>query len=98
CLVSTYFLTYFLTAFGPTSAPYMLPAASTAIPSAALVPVAFSSGSGMKPRIFPSFRLPQRIPRFQPSWLRDTDSDSESATYRMSFLSTHTPLGRLNWR
>ena len=28
----------------------------------------------------PSFALPMRMPRFQPSWLRDTDFDSESAT------------------
>jgi len=28
----------------------------------------------------PSFALPTRMPRFQPSWFFDTDSDSESAT------------------
>ena len=34
----------------------------------------------MKPMIFPSLIDPQRRPRFQPSWLRETDSDSESGS------------------
>ena len=58
----------------------MLPAASTATPSAALVPVVFSTGSGMNAVTEPSRALPMRIPRFQPSWFLETDSDSESAT------------------
>jgi len=43
----------------------MLPAASAATPSAALVLVALSTGSGMNAVTFPSFALPTRIPRFQ---------------------------------
>src|SRR5262245_53187225 len=35
--IRCYFLTYFLSALGPTSAPKIFPAASTATPSAALV-------------------------------------------------------------
>ena len=50
------------------------------IASAALVPVAFSTGSGMNAVTVPSRALPTRIPRFHPSWFLATDSDSESAT------------------
>jgi hypothetical protein len=75
-----YFLTYLFTRFGPTSAPRMLPIASAATPSAALVPVALSTGSGMKAVTAPSLTRPTRMPRFQPSWFLETDSDSGSAT------------------
>ncbi len=57
----------------------MLPAASAATPSAALVPVAFSTGSGMNAVTVPSRTLPTRMPRRHPSWLRDTDPNSELA-------------------
>ena len=43
-----YFFTYFFSARGPTSAPKMLPAWSTATPSAALVLGGLVAGSGMK--------------------------------------------------
>jgi hypothetical protein len=62
-----YFLTYLFTRFGPTSAPRMLPIASAATPSAALVPVALSTGSGMNAVTTPSLTRPTRMPRFQPS-------------------------------
>ena len=42
----------------------MLPCESTTTPSAALVPVAASSGSGMNATTLPSFALPMRMPRF----------------------------------
>jgi hypothetical protein len=58
----------------------MFPSTSAATPSAALVPVVFSTGSGMNAVTDPSRALPMRMPRFHPSWFRDTDSDSESAT------------------
>ena len=58
----------------------MLPAASAATPSAALVVLLFSTGSGMNAVTEPSLALPIRMPRFQPSWFFETDSDSESAT------------------
>jgi hypothetical protein len=74
------FLVYFISRLGPTSAPKMLPLASAATPSAALEPVAFSAGSGMKAATEPSLALPTRMPRFQPSWFLETDSDSKSAT------------------
>src|SRR5262249_37387242 len=77
---ATYFFTYFFTRRGPTSPPETLPAGSATTPSAGLVPVAFSSGSGMKYITLPSFALPMRMPRFQSWWLRETDFDSESAT------------------
>ena len=44
----------------------------------------------------PSFTLPMRMPRFQPSWILVTDSDSESAEYSRSLRSMKRPLGRLN--
>src|SRR5262245_57831554 len=62
-----YFFTYLFSARGPTSAPYTLPRASAATPSAALVDGAFSTGSGMKDFTEPSLALPMRMPRFQPS-------------------------------
>src|SRR6266849_5237057 len=55
----------FTSCLGPTSPPYTLPFASTATPSAALVPF-ISSGSGIRYRTLPSLRLPIRIPRFHP--------------------------------
>src|SRR6516162_5770688 len=64
---SRQFLMYFISRLGPTSAPKMLPMASAATPSAALDPVAFSAGSGMKAATEPSIALPTRMPRFQPS-------------------------------
>src|SRR6516164_8368398 len=66
-IASHQFLTYFINRFGPTSAPTILPMASAATPSAALEPVAFSTGSGMKAVTDPSLALPTRMPRFQPS-------------------------------
>src|SRR5260221_14570716 len=72
--------TYFFSARGPTSAPYRLPARSTATPSAALVLVGFSSGSGMNPEMVPSFALPVLMPRFQAPCAGFTEPDSESAT------------------
>src|SRR5580693_5631071 len=54
----------------------MLPWASTATPSAALVVVAFSSGSGMKYFTAPSAALPMRRPRFQSPCALLTDPDA----------------------
>src|SRR5689334_13711582 len=80
----SHLFTYFFRSFGPTSALYTLPSASAATPSPALVLVKSGrmrvSGSGMNDFTEPSFALPMRMPRFHPSWLRATDSDSESVT------------------
>lgn len=62
-----YFLTYFVTPLSCASAVYILPAASTAMPS----PMAPSTEpgvawAGINIVTFPSFRLPMRIPLFQP--------------------------------
>src|SRR5258707_93730 len=51
----------------------MLPAASAATPSAALVPLIFSTGSGMRADTTPVLALPTRMPRFHPSWFCATD-------------------------
>src|SRR5881227_2597108 len=95
-----YFFVYFFTAFGPTSAPYTFPAASTATPSAALVPAVVLAGSGffgsgMRYVIVRSFALPMRMPRFQLPGC-DVGLDSESAPHSVSFLSMKMPLRRLN--
>ncbi len=75
----------------------MFPAASTATPSAVLVPElsGSGSGSGMKAVTQPSFALPIRIPLFHPGFR--LVFDSESAEYIMSFSSMYNPLGRPNW-
>ena len=62
-------------------------AASTATPSAELVPVAPTAGWGMKYFTDPSFALPIRMPRFQSPCAGLTDPDSESATYMLSCAS-----------
>jgi hypothetical protein len=58
----------------------MFPAESTAIPSAALVPVAFTFGSGMNARTFRSLILPMPIPRGQSVRSRAMLPDSEAVT------------------
>ena len=49
----------------------------------------------MNANTMPSLALPIRMPRFQPALL--PKFDSESAEYRMSFLSMNKPLGLPNW-
>src|SRR5207253_4332618 len=74
------FLTYFIRRWRPTSAPKTLPCASAATPSAALVVLTFSTGSGMNAVTSPVRALPTRMPRFQPTLRPGEISDSESAT------------------